>query len=67
MKIGPMRFKSRPTNRQKAIIAHLHEEMRKTEIQHAKRVLKNKEVQNLIHSPTTGDTLDQLANLCKQL
>lgn len=54
------------TERQKTIIAHYQEEMRKAEIQHAKNVLKIKEVQNLIHGPATADTLDQLAKLCNQ-
>ena len=56
------------TERQKAIIAHLHEERRKDEIQHAKRMLKIKEIQELLSSgPVTADTLDQLAKLCKQM
>lgn len=56
------------TERQKAIIAHLHEEMRKDEIQHAKRMLKIKGIQELLSSgPITADTVNQLAKLCKQM
>lgn len=57
------------TERQKAIIAHCQEEMRNDEIQHAKRMLKIKDIGNLLfnNGSITADTLDQLAKLCKQL
>ena len=56
------------TEKQKAIIAHLLMEMRKDEIQHAKRMLKIKGIQELLSSgPITADTVNQLAKLCKQM